>query len=254
MQIIGRGARSLVDLLFPPVCHWCGGWDGLTAGLFCARCGDHINAERHEEACPTCAASIAPFEVSGGRCARCRTRPTRIAGTVRVGPYGPYLGRLLRTYKYKARQEVEPILGGWLTKAVERAPWRKRVEAVVAVPTHWRRRIHRPYHAADNLAAFVARKVSLPHVRILRRIRAGPRQIGLSYTERAKNVLGAFTLRKGVKLHQARLLLVDDVRTTGATIDECAKVLRRNGAAEVYAAVVVTVGWRSGQDGLLKTI
>ena len=76
----------------------------------------------------------------------------------------------------------------------------------------------------------------------------------MTYTERAKNVLGAFALCRGVKLDQARLLLVDDVRTTGATIDECAKILRQSGAAEVYAAVVVTVGWRSGQDGVLKTI
>ena len=254
MQTIGRGVRSLVDLLFPPVCHCCGGWDELTAGLFCAPCADHIYAERHLEACPTCATSVAPFEVSKGRCSRCRARATRIAGTVRVGPYAPYLARLLRAYKYKSREEFEPILGGWLTEALERAPWRQRVEAIVAVPTHWRRRIHRPFHAAERLAAFLAHQARLPQVRILRRVRAGPHQIGLSYPERARNVLGAFALCSGVKLHNARLLLVDDVRTTGATLDECAKVLRRNGAAEVYAAVVVTVGWRSGQDDLLKTI
>jgi ComF family protein len=149
---------------------------------------------------------------------------------------------------------LESILGGWLAEAVERVPWRERLEAVVPVPTHWQRRLLRSFHAADRLAAFVARQVKLPLVPILRRTRAGPHQIGLSYAERAKNVLGAFALRRGVKLDQARLLLVDDVKTTGATIDECAKVLRRAGAAEVYAAVVVTAGWQPGQDGLLKTI
>lgn len=254
MRMIGRCTRSLVDLLFPPACKWCGGWDQLDEGRFCLTCLDHLSAERGEEACPACAATVAPFEISRGECGRCRKRPTRVGGTARVGPYGPYLGRLLRTYKYRARQELEPILGGWLTEAVEKTPWRKRVEAVVSVPTHWRRRLGRPFHAADSLAAFVARQLGLPHVPLLQRTRSGPHQIGLSYTQRAENVLGAFAVRRGVGLRDARLLLVDDVKTTGATIDECAKVLRRAGAAEVYAAVVEAVGWTPGTGGPLKTI
>jgi predicted amidophosphoribosyltransferase len=67
----------------------------------------------------------------------------------------------------------------------------------------------------------------------------------LSYAERIRNVRGAFVVRRDVQLYQARLLLVDDVKTTGATINECAKVLRRAGAAEVYAAVLVTAPWHS---------
>ena len=199
--------------------------------------------DRAEEACPTCAASVAPFEVAESLCRRCREETPRLKGAVRVGAYGPDLGRLLRSYKYQAREELEPVLAGWLTDAVREAVWLDRVEAIVSVPTHWRHRLTRPLHAAEALAAFVAKRTTRPHLPILQRTRAGPHQVGLSYSQRASNIRGAFAVRKGVDLNKARLLLVDDVKTTGATIDECAKVLNRAGAAEVYAAVVVSVGW-----------
>jgi ComF family protein len=146
------------------------------------------------------------------------------------------------------------LLGGWLAEAIETAPWRDRIEAVVSVPTHWKRRFNRPFHAADALASYIARKVNLPHVSVLRRVRAGPHQIGLSHTERTANVRGAFALRNGVSLRDARVLLIDDVRTTGATLEECAKVLRRGGAAEVYAAVVLRVGWTHSKSKVLSSI
>lgn len=100
----------------------------------------------------------------------------------------------------------------------------------------------------------MARRLNLPLVRVLRRTRAGPHQIGLSYTARAANVRGAFAMRPGVELRDARLLLIDDVRTTGATINECAKVLQASGAAEVYAAVVVAVGIDGPTGVAIKSI
>lgn len=153
------------------------------------------------------------------------------------------LGFIIRSYKYLGRDEWEPILADWLVKAITTAPWFDRVEAIVAVPTHWKHRLGRPFYAAEVLAAAVAKRTLLPMALVLRRVRAGPHQIGLSYMERLNNVRGAFSLRRGAALKDARILLIDDVRTTGATTEECAKVLRRSGAAEVYSAVVVTAGW-----------
>lgn len=128
------------------------------------------------------------------------------------------------------------------------APWLDRVQAIVSVPSHWRRRLGRPIYAAHALATVVARHQSLPHLPVLRRVRAGPRQIGLNYLERVQNVRGAFALGRGVSLREARLLLIDDVKTTGATLKECAKILRAGGASEVYAAIVVTVGWEESSE------
>ena len=254
IRVIASVPRSLVELVFPPRCIACGTWRYDGADPLCGECREAVKRDCKGTACPTCAAPVSPYEVSLGRCGQCRGRSLRIAGTVRAGIYRDLLARLLRTYKYHGREELAILLGGWLAEAIESAPWRDRIEAIVSVPTHWKRRFNRPFHAADALASYVARKVSLPYVSILRRIRAGPRQIGLSDTERAVNVRGAFAIRKGVVLRDARVLLIDDVRTTGATLEECAKVLRRGGAAEVYAAVVLRVGSMHSKSGILSAI
>ena len=149
----------------------------------------------------------------------------------------------VRSYKYGRREELEPLLGNWLLEAIEASSWRDRIEAIVPVPTHWRRRIKQSVYPAERLASFVADRTDLPQLPILRRTRAGPHQIGLSYTARVKNVRGAFAVRSGVSLNKARLLIIDDVKTTGATVDECARVLRRAGASELYAATIVKAGW-----------
>lgn len=145
-------------------------------------------------------------------------------------------------------------MAGSLAEAVEGSPWFRRVEAIVSVPTHWRHRLGRPLYAADALAERLARATGLPRVRVLRRVRAGPHQIGLSFTDRQANIRGAFALRRGVTMEGARVLLIDDVKTTGATLNECAKVLRAGGAAEVFAAVVVTVGTDDATPGDLPWI
>jgi ComF family protein len=161
----------------------------------------------------------------------------------RVGRYRASLGRLVRAYKYRGREEVELMLAQWLCEAIRAAPWLDRVEGVVSVPTHWRHQLGRPLYAADALARLTARDLELPRLPILRRTRAGRHQVGLVASKRIENVRGAFALRPGVAMKDAKLLLIDDVRTTGATLEECAKVLRKGGASEVYAAVVAKVHW-----------
>lgn len=158
---------------------------------------------------------------------------------VRVGPYGNLLGHLLRRYKYNHRDELAPLLGSWLIEAIAGASWIDRVEAITSVPSHWSRRLLRPRHPADDLASMVARGIDRPHVHLLRRTRAGPHQVGLTYQQRLMNVRGLFRMRRGVRLAGATVLIIDDVRTTGATLNECGKILRRAGANELYAGVVV---------------
>lgn len=226
------------ELLFPRFCVLCKAWTELGSDSLCSTCKAGIDQERRVPCCPTCARSVAPYGVVKQRCGHCRKRVTRLTATARIGRYHGPLGTLLRSYKYKGHDELEPLLTEWLSEVLREAAWIEHVEAVLCVPTHWRHRINRPFHAAEALALSVARQHSLPYVPILRRVRGGPHQIMLSYTARVENVRGAFRLRKGVTLHAPRLLLIDDVMTTGATLDECAKVLRAGGAAEVYGAIV----------------
>jgi ComF family protein len=186
---------------------------------------------------------------------------------VRAGPYRAVvrsgsvdgdpvssLGRLVQLYKYHGREVLERLLGVWVAEAVDAAPWKHRVQAVVAVPTLWRRRVRRPLYPAERLATYVADRIGAPEVAVLKRVRGGSHQIGLNYEERVKNVRGAFAMARGASVRGARLLVVDDVKTTGATVHEVAKVLRKAGAAEVYAAVMVTVAWHGATDTTLPQI
>lgn len=241
-------ARGLLALAFPPKCATCDAWG--TAPL-CEECAKAVMEERLAACCPVCAGDVGPYEVTAEGCGVCRDERPRIVGTVRVGRYSGQAGALVRQFKFAERADVEPLLAEWLAERVAGSRWADRVEAVTYVPTHWRRMIRgRPY-VARALARGVAQRLGLPCVALLHRTRSGPRQVGLSYTQRFANVRGAFALRAGIRLSAARVLIVDDVRTTGATLEECAKAIRRGDrASEVYAAVAARA--RGADDDLMN--
>jgi competence protein ComFC len=248
VAILGQFVRSTIDLAFPPLCVLCEQRVPMRSSLLCRGCWTAVEIERSIPFCPTCGQSVARFEVHEGRCASCRREGTRLSGTVRVGPYERRLGHLVRAYKYAGRLELGPLLGHWLAEAVTQTPWLERIEVVSTVPAHWWDRLRRPLHAAETLADYVARHVERPFVPLLRRRRPGRRQTGLTGPQRRENVRGLFAPAHGVSLAKARILLVDDVRTTGATLEECAKVLKRQGAREIYAAIVVKSDWQNPSE------
>ncbi len=245
---VGKIFRSFADVLFPPRCLACAHPLAISGSLLCDPCDAAIDLLTQHLACPTCAANVAEYAVSEGCCRQCRSGPHSVSGTVRTAPYRSVVGDLLRRYKYDAREDLEPLLAGMLSSMIDAAPWRDQIEAVVSVPTHWRRRLSRRLHAAETLAAAVATRLELPVVNALRRVRSGPHQVGLSYTKRAENVRGAFASTRDVTLHAPTILLVDDVRTSGATLTECARILRKAGAKRVYAAVVARAGFEQKRD------
>jgi ComF family protein len=109
---------------------------------------------------------------------------------------------------------------------------------IVPVPLHWRRRWQRGYNQSETLARILADKLHLPsRPHLLRRIRNTPHQVQQSATARQDNVRGAFVARRRPELIGTIVLLVDDVLTTGSTVNEAAKALRTAGAAKVFVAV-----------------
>ncbi len=249
-----RWYAAIIDTLFPVRCLVCGCDDPALKLGMCSSCDKAITALCREPACPTCARGVANYEVSKGLCGDCRDKKPRVDGTVRAGPYVEMMQPLVRAFKYQGQEDLLQFFGPRLVDEISRASWSSRVEAVAMVPTHWRRRMRRPFYAPSALAEYVSKSCHLPLVGILQRTRCGPHQIGLSYTARIQNVHGAFAMRSGVKLSKARILLIDDVKTTGATIDECARVLRRSGATEVYAAVAARVQASPGDGANLSAM
>lgn len=226
----GRG----LDLLCPPRCGLCGGEPpadcvGPPAGVFiCPTCEQGVVEDGPR--CPRCAGSC-----PGGGCEHCRRGAPPCDGLVVLGGYGDDLRQAVLRAKRPGGEPVAAALGRLLVHRhrATLAAWDSA--AVVPVPMHWGRRALRGASAAEEIGRQVATDLGLRCRRLLRRIRATRMQNELPFEERGANVRDAFRADRSVV--GLRILLVDDVVTTGGTLAECRRALVAAGAAAVHAAV-----------------
>ena len=178
-----------------------------------------------------------------GRCSDCRNRRFHFQNVVRVGEYtGPLRDAVLRA-KTLAGEPVAAELGALLSEAVqqqiENNPATSQFDMVTCVPSFWWRRLQRGTNSAAVIAQVVARRLGVSAgLDMLVCRRNIEKQSQLSLAERKKNVRQAFRKSWGFKIADAKLLLVDDVMTSGATANEIARVLKDAGARSVMVAVV----------------
>ncbi|MCP4248000.1 MAG: ComF family protein [bacterium] len=238
MTAWAQTARDLLQLLFPRVCLGCETVEGLDADGLCEPCRAELDGSFGQNHCGRCAATIGAYGAADGACAKCRGWWWPLAGVARLGPHDGRLRDMLLAAKYGGRDDLLAPLVGHLAAKLARTDWFDRVEALTAVPTCWHRRLRgRPY-LATGLAGELARTTGRRNLPLLRRVRGGPSQIGLSRSRRVANVRGAFQTARGVQMEKSVVCVVDDVTTSGATLVECARMLKRAGAAEVFAAVM----------------
>ena len=149
---------------------------------------------------------------------------------------------LVHALKYADRLDLAPIMGRWMANAGRDLT--READLLVPVPLHWRRQWARRFNQSALLAEVVGKAsgVSVSHG-ALRRVKSTVQQVGLARAERARNVQGAFRVRPDARIEVAgrRLVLVDDVLTTGATIEACTRALMRAGAASVDVLVFARV-------------
>ena len=175
-----------------------------------------------------------------GRCALCRSGLRGFDRAYCFGAYEGTLRELIHLYKYGCMRPLGKPLGRLLALALPRD---QSFDAVVAVPLHWRRQWDRGFNQSELLARSIARSWGIPLAHAVRRRRATRAQAGLSNNRRRKNVAGAFVARGGA-VRGLRLVLVDDVMTTGATASACASVLKRAGAQSVTLLTLARVDRR----------
>jgi ComF family protein len=174
------------------------------------------------------------------RCPRCRRRPGFVDAARSAGRYEGSLREIIHAFKYEGRRGLAVPLAAMMQTAG--AGILTGADAVVPVPLHPWRRMRRGFNQADDLA----RRLGLPVIRALWRVHATTPQAGLSAAARRRNIRDAFQLSPGATGRRRRracvedqvVVIVDDVRTTGATLEACASVLKRAGAAEVRALTV----------------
>lgn len=240
VQILSKGFDVVLDVIFPRSCLLCGSGVG-DEPLFCPDCRKLLRHEMARPACPRCAHSIGPYGFQEGRCHACRNKRPHLDNLVRIGPYDDATASIVRAFKYGGRDELDIYLGELLGEVIELADWFESADAMVYVPTHWRHSIGRKFYAPRVLARATSRVVGIPLVSLLRRTEGGPHQFDVPRTKRSENIRGKFAMRRGAGVQGARICLIDDVSTTGATLNECARILKEAGASAVYGGVIAKV-------------
>jgi len=151
------------------------------------------------------------------------------------------LSSLIVRFKLADRTHLLPVLADFAQNAVYKADFFHSVDFVVPVPLHWRRRFQRGF----NQSSLIAKNLKLGEAKFntdVVKICHTKDQVGLTFAARKKNLQGAFAVRKGHSFKSKNVCLIDDVKTTGATLDECAKVLKEAGADKVFAFVLAVAG------------
>jgi ComF family protein len=210
----------------------------------CEPCSNLLAELMAKPVCPRCGRTTGPYAFDDSGCARCRTHRLLFEAAVRVGPYDEPLRDLIFGCKYERRPELGHVLARLLAERLALAPWADLVDVIVPVPLYWTRTLRRGFNQADLVARDLAAACGKRAVRGLLRVRPTPPQARLDAAGRAANVKGAFDLRPGATdLAGKSVLLVDDVMTSGSTVAECARALKRAKVAAIFVAVVATADY-----------
>ncbi len=235
-----RGGKFILDIALPPLCPSCRAPLGDGVGL-CATCWSKLSLIEP----PFCARLGIPFTYDPGpgllsmEAIAAPPAYDRARAAVR---YDDIARALVLSFKYGDRLDLAPMMGRWMARAGRELT--ADADALLPVPLHWRRLWARRFNQSAALAGAIADICGVPVLHgALKRVRATPQQVGLSKSERADNVQGAFRVPAEAKAHVAgrRLVLIDDVLTSGATVDTCARALLRAGAAHVDVLVFARV-------------
>lgn len=215
-------AEALLDLIYPGI--------EVPAHLarlespFCARCGEPFDASVTAEFI----------------CSNCRDRQWHISEARAAYRADGFVREVIHEFKYNGQFHHLGLLTDWMKEGFQQhyAHRQEKFEAMVPVPLHALRWRYRGFNQAYELGRKLSRKINLPLMDCLKRVKNTETQTHLSREERLRNLAGAFEVKRGFDVQGKRLLVLDDVFTTGASVDSCASVLLRAGAAEVCALTV----------------
>lgn len=225
--------RFLKDLLFPKYCLSCqkeGAW-------VCAECLEKIKKEIQPQFfCPRCYRD----NQDGRACSGCRPF-SFLDGAMSLSSYeNEIIAKMVQLLKYQYIEEMAEVFG----KLIENSKFPPKADPasrdiILPIPLHRRRYLERGFNQAELLARVWAKHLDLPVLsNALVRRRSTKKQVGLGGEERRRNLANAFVLKKSLSPSTQTVILVDDVFTTGSTLQECARVLKEGGVREVWGLTV----------------
>lgn len=239
---MGSFWHALIEFFFPPRCPFCGK-NLEESGAFrpCSSCLSEIKFFSHPR-CPRCGLGF--YTVSGDDhlCSGCLSEEWDFARARSLGPYEGLMIEIISRFKFKGATRLAKPLGALLAEYKDPEFSFSEFDLILSVPLHPKRLKQRGFNQSLLLARRVSQALSIPlDFKSLQRIRHTLPQTELSGPERKKNIRGAFEVKETGGISGKRLLLVDDVFTTGATVQECSKVLLKAGAKQVDVLTLARV-------------
>ena len=226
-----RAARDIysgfMDLIYPPHCVICGEAED---GYLCPKCAEKVTLIVP----PVCRKCGTPCE--SYTCGECRDREYAFECARSAGVFDGVLRDAIHALKYRRLIVTADPLAAILVKAFPGTGLAGTVDVIVPIPIHRSRMVDRGFNQSEELARGLARRITLPvEPRVLYKARKTKHQVDLPFDLRATNVQGSFAVRHAERIRGKRVLLIDDVFTTGSTLDEAARVLLAAGASAVRA-------------------
>ena len=226
---------AIASLLYPPVCAICRA-DVPAGEHLCDQCETKVV----RIAPPFCQKCSEPFQgaITGEfTCANCTHRTIHFDAAVAAYRSRGVVRQIIHDFKYARQIHLRLLVTRWLRAALDDARLAGcRFDLIIPVPLHPARQRERGFNQASVLAELLRAEVSIPSKLVLERIRYTTTQTALDRAERMENLHNAFRLRKNADVRGLHVLLIDDVLTTGSTLSECARILKRAGAISVHAA------------------
>lgn len=237
----------MLDLVFPPVCVVCAGdagdtGDAPTAPLVCDSCRTGLST-RPEAVCSRCVAVLPPGVLDAAQCPECRRRDFVFDRAWAVGEYRAALRDVVLRTKRSGQEHLAFQMGHLLAQSLEESAWGRWGDLIVPVPSHWWRRWTRGMNGPEMMGEAIGGRWRIKlATRVMRCRRRTRKQGTLLPNERQRNVRGAFEVANPSAVQGQKVLLIDDVMTTGATVNEASRVLLGAGAATVRVAVLARGG------------
>jgi ComF family protein len=234
--------QGLHYLLWPAVCVNCGQSICEADNNLCKSCWTELLSCAGADYCTRCGRDASRYAFLEGACPNCRGREIHFDRIARSGVYAQSLKKMISDFKFAGKRELDLPLAFLANSALQGSDFAGEIDLFVPVPLHWTRRVFRGY----NQSLVLAKKIRLAAAKIdanLVRIRRTKAQwVMSSDAGRLKNVAGAFAVRRGHRFSGKKVCLVDDIKTSGATLNECAKTLKQAGASKVFALVLAVAG------------
>lgn len=225
--------EALLDFVLPPHCIVCRTHLSPPQKIICDICWESL-AILPYPFCPNCKS----FLEKSLFCEGCRDQ-TSLGAVRSLGTFDDYYQRLIHGFKYQQKTTLGKRLGQTLGERLVEDKIAARFDCMIPVPLHPARKRERGFNQSEILASEISEVTDLPMLKkVLKRIKNTKDQTKLSPQERMENVRGAFSLKNPEQIEGKRVILVDDVMTTGATLGECASVLLEAGAKDVVGATI----------------